>query len=160
MVDIFRRYWIAGLVLLLVIIHGGIIGYIRSQASRLQTTASREFSLGEFTLVSADKSHCTRFQIHAVLPHSRRFAGRSTLQQNYWMIHEAIEQHLRQIEPALLRDPAMIEIKNSLKKVVDERLGEPLVEQLLITNLLELPIDRLNVPAYTVNEDLVQATNP
>lgn len=143
--------------LLLVIIHGGIIGYIRSQASRLQTTASREYSLGEFTLISADKTNCTRFQVHAILPHSRRFQGRTTLQQNYWSIHEAIEQHLRQIEPALLKDPAMVEIKSLLKKVVDERLGEPLVEQLLITNLLELPIDRLNVPAYTVNEELVQA---
>jgi hypothetical protein len=51
----------------------------------------------------------------------------------------------------------MVEIKSSLKKVVDERLGEPLVEQLLITNLMELPIDRLNVPAYRANEDLVQA---
>lgn len=157
MVDIFRRYWIAGLVLLLVIIHGGIIGYIRSQASRLQTTASREFSLGEFTLISADKTSCTRFQVHAVLPHSRRFQGRSTLQQNYWMIHEAIEQHLRQVEPALLRDPAMVEIKNSLKKVVDERLGEPLVEQLLVTHLLELPIDRLSIPAYSPKEELAQA---
>lgn len=157
MTEFFRRYWIAGLVMLLVIIHGGIIGYIRSQASRLQTTASREFSLGEFTIISADKTFCTRFQVHAVLPHSRRFAGRTTLQQNYWMVHESIEQHLRTVEPPLLRDPAMVEIKNSLKKVVDERLGEPLVEQLLITNLMELPIDRLNVPAYRVNEDLVQA---
>jgi hypothetical protein len=95
--------------------------------------------------------------VHAVLPHSRRFAGRTTLQQNYWLVHESIEQHLRTVEPPLLRDPAMVEIKSSLKKVVDERLGEPLVEQLLITNLMELPIDRLNVPAYRANEDLVQA---
>jgi len=156
MVDFFRRYWIAGLVLLLVIIHGGIIGYIRSQASRLQTTASREFSLGEFTIISADKTTCTKFQLHAILPHSRRFQGRNTLQQNYWMIHEAAEQYLRKAEPALLRDPAMIEIKAALKKVIDERLGEPLVEELLLTNMLELPIDRLTIPAYPVSSELAQ----
>jgi hypothetical protein len=50
----------------------------------------------------------------------------------------------------------MIEIKAALKKVIDERLGEPLVEELLLTNMLELPIDRLTIPAYPVSGELAQ----
>jgi hypothetical protein len=155
MVDFFRRYWIAGLVLLLVIIHGSIIGYIRSQASRLQTTVSREFSLGEFQFVSPDRKTWTRFQVHAVLTHNRRFQGRNTLNQQFWQVHEAIEQYFRNTEPALLKDPKMVEVKAGLKKVIDERVGDSLVDQVLVTQFMELPVFPANLPTQPQASDLV-----
>ncbi|MEY4565728.1 MAG: hypothetical protein RLY14_698 [Planctomycetota bacterium] len=155
MVDFFRRYWIAGLVLLLVIIHGSIIGYIRSQASRLQTTVSREFSLGEFQFVSPDRKTWTRFQVHAVLTHNRRFQGRNTLNQHFWQVHEAIEQYFRHTEPALLKDPKMVEMKAGLKKVIDERVGDSLIDQVLVTQFMELPVFPANLPTQPQASDLV-----
>jgi hypothetical protein len=144
-----RRYWIAGLVLLLVLIHAVIIGYVRSEARQVKVTASQEIPLGVYYIQSADKNWLTQLRVHVLVKRELRLAAKAQLEMNRWMIHEGVEEKLRQIDPALLADPVLLEIKGQIKHVVDESLAEELIDRVVINDRVDLPVHHFHAkPSY------------
>ncbi len=137
-----KRYWIAGLVMTLVIIHAVIIGYVRSEATRIKVTASNEIPLGLFYVQSEDKQRMTQLRVHVLVPPEKRLAAKATIEHHRWLIHEAIEETLRQLSPSLLQDAVLLEIKDQIKLAIDEALHEPLIERVLVNDRVELPMQR------------------
>ena len=74
-----KRYWIAGLVMSLVIIHAVIIGYVRSEATRIKVTASNEIPVGLFYVQSADKQWMSQLRVHVLVPPAKRLAAKATI---------------------------------------------------------------------------------
>jgi hypothetical protein len=147
--QIFRRYWIAALVLLLVLIHAVIIGYVRSEARQVKVTASQEIPLGVYYIQSADKERMTQLRIHVLVRREVRLAAKTNIEMNRWMIHQLVEERLRQLDPALLTDPVLLEVKSQIKTVVDEALAEELIEQVVINDRVDLPLTYFHAkPAY------------
>jgi hypothetical protein len=158
----FRRYWIAALVLLLVIIHAVIIGYVRSEARQVKVSASQEIPLGVFYVQSADKQWLSQLRIHVMVKRETRLAAKANIEMNRWLIHQAVEEKLRQLDPALLADAALLEVKTQIKSVVDEALAEEWIEQVVINDRIELPLHHFHAkPAYDLTEvDPVFKTMP
>lgn len=133
-----RRYWIAGLVLLLVIIHAVMIGYVRSEATRLKTIASSEIPIGLFYKQSSDREWCTQMRVHLLVPPEQRLAARATIDHNRWVVHEAVEEAIRRMDQELLTDPALVAVKEEIKKAIDEVLREEIVEKVVINDRVDL----------------------
>lgn len=149
--QLLRRYWIAALVMLLVMIHAVIIGYVRSEARQVKVNASQEIPLGVYYIQSADKQWLSQLRIHVLVKRETRLAAKANVEMNRWMIHQAVEEKLRQVDPALLSDPALLEIKTQIKTVVDEALAEELVETVVINDRIELPLHNFHPkPAYDI----------
>ena len=60
-------------------------------------------------------------------------------------ICEASEQLLRQVEPQWLEDPTQAQIRERLMEIVRSNLDEPLVQRVMITDWLELPVGTIDV---------------
>lgn len=149
--QLLRRYWIAALVMLLVMIHAVIIGYVRSEARQVKVNASQEIPLGVYYIQSADKQWLSQLRIHVLVRREIRLAAKANVEMNRWMIHQAVEEKLRQVDPALLADPVLLEIKSQIKAVVDEALAEELVESVVINDRIELPLNGFHPkPAYDI----------
>jgi len=142
-----KRYWIAGLVMTLVVIHAVIIGYVRSEATRIKITASNEIPVGLFYVQSEDKQWMTQLRVHVLVPPEKRLAAKATIEHHRWLIHEAIEETLHQLSPKLLEDAVLLEIKDQIKLAIDEALQEPLIERVLVNDRIDLPIDRFRYQA-------------
>ncbi len=140
-----RKYWIAGLVILLVTIHAVIIGYVRSEATRLKTVASSEIPVGLFYKQSSDRKWLTQLRIHIQVPPERRLVARATIEHNRWTVHEAIEQVIRGLDEELLLDPALIAVKEEITRAVNEVLHEELVEQVVINDRVDLDVHEFHV---------------
>jgi hypothetical protein len=135
-----RRYWIAGLVLVLVSIHAVMIGYVRTEATRLKTVASSEIPLGLFYKPSLDRMWITQLRVHLVVPPAKRLAARATIEHNRWVVHEAVEETLRRVEPDLLEDPALVAVKEAVRLAIEEVLRETgLVDRVVINDRIDLP---------------------
>lgn len=134
-----RNYFIGGLVIVLVSIHATTILYVRSQATQVRVNTSSEVSLGEFVISRPDAQHVTRLQLFALLPLEHRLSGRKVLEANFWLLHESYEEYFRQVDPELLLDPSLIDVKNRLLEITTETLGHPIAERILVTNLIALP---------------------
>lgn len=148
-----RQYWIAGLVILLVLIHAVIIGYVRSEARQVKVAASQEIPLGVFYVQSADKHWLHQLRIHVLVKREIRLAAKANIEMNRWMIHQKVEEKLRQLDPALLADAVLLEIKSQIKTVVDEALAEELIEQVVINDRIDLPVHQLHAkPAYDLTQ--------
>lgn len=148
-----RRYWIAALVLLLVLIHAVIIGYVRSEARQVKVSASQEIPLGVFYVQSVDKQWLSQLRIHVLVKREVRLAAKANIEMNRWMIHQAVEEKLRQLDPALLADAVLLEVKTQVKTVVDEALAEELIEQVVINDRIDLPLHSFHTkPAYDLTE--------
>lgn len=149
--QLLRRYWIAALVMLLVMIHAVIIGYVRSEARQVKVNASQEIPLGVYYVQSADKQSLSQLRIHVLVKREIRLAAKSNIEMNRWMIHQAVEEKLRQVDPALLADPVLLEVKAQIKSVVDEALAEEMIEQVVINDRIELPLHNFHPkPAYDI----------
>lgn len=147
--QILRRYWIAALVMLLVMIHAVIIGYVRSEARQVKVNASQEIPLGVYYVQSADKQWMSQLRIHVLVTRETRLAAKTNIEMNRWLIHQAVEEKLRQIDPSLLADPVLLEIKTQIKTVVDEALAEELVDQVVINDRVDFPLHHFQArPAY------------
>jgi hypothetical protein len=145
-VKLIRRYWVAGLILLMVAVHAAVIGYVRSRVARLQKTESTAVEIGSFRFQCVDDlSTVYHFQLHAVVDPSRRHRGEERIKLMRLEIREASEQLLRQIDPEWLQDPSQSQIRNGLMEVVLRHLDEPLVQRMLITDWLELPVETIDV---------------
>ncbi len=135
-----RKYWIAGLVILLVAIHAVIIGYVRSEATRLKTVASSEIPVGLFYKQSSDRMWLTQLRVHVQVPPERRLAARATIEHNRWVIHEAVEEALRRLDESLLLDPSLVAVKDEIKKAIDEVLHEEIIERIVVNDRVDLDV--------------------
>jgi hypothetical protein len=140
-----RKYWIAGLVILLVAIHAVIIGYIRSEATRLKTVASSEIPVGLFYKQSGDREWLTQLRVHVQVPPERRLAARATIEHNRWLIHESIEETVRRLDESLLLDPSLVAVKAAIKQAIDEALQEELVNRVVINDRVDLETREFHV---------------
>ena len=144
-----RKYWIAGLVILLVAMHAIIIGYVRSEATRLKTVASSEIPLGLFYKQSSDRNWLTQMRIHVQVPAERRLAARATIEHNRWSVHEAVEEAIRRLDESLLLDPSLVAIKEQIKLAIDETLHEGIVERVVINDRVDLEVREFHYrPGY------------
>ena len=144
--NLIRRYWVAGLILLMVAIHAAVIGYVRSRVARLQSRESTAVDMGHFRFqVVDDLSTVYHFRLHAIVDPSKQHRGVEQLSQMRLEIREASEQMLRQLDPASFGDPAQSQIRSGLMDVVLEHLDEPLVQRMLITDWLELPVQIIDL---------------
>ena len=139
--SILRRYWAAALILAIVVVHAAVIGYVRSRVARLQNIESNTFDMGRYRFQNVtDPSRVYQFQLHAVLDPARRKTGRERLSQQNMEIHEEAEHLLRQVQITWLRDPEQSELRDRMMEIVGKHLEEPIVQRLLITDWLELPV--------------------
>jgi hypothetical protein len=144
---IIRRYWIAGLVLVLVVAHVSILGYVRSQIARLKNVKSTTVEIGEFQFQPLqDAASVYSCQLHAVLTPRLRLQGEELISQYRIELHEIIEHTLRQVEPAWLNDPAQAELKLRLKDLVSERLNDSFVDRIIIVDWLKMPVAAVKAP--------------
>ena len=147
-----RRYWIAGLVLCLVVIHAVIIGYVRSEAARIKVTASNEIPVGTYYVQSADRNWMRQLRVHLLVHPEKRLAAKATIEHNRWLIHEAVEEKIAQLDPALVTDPVLLEIKAQIKSAIEETLQEELIERVLVNDRVDLPISNFHyTPAYDMS---------
>ncbi|GAB5405304.1 MAG: hypothetical protein Aurels2KO_35350 [Aureliella sp.] len=152
-----RRYWIAGLVICLVISHALIIGYVRSEATRIKVAASNEIPIGVYYVQSADKNWLTQLRVHLEVEPAKRLASKATIEHHRWLIHEVIEEKLRQIDPALLQDAVLLEIKDQIKVAIQETLQEELVSRVLVNDRVDIPVSQFSyraVPDLTESEPI------
>lgn len=141
-----KRYWIAGLVMLLVVIHAVIIGYVRSEASRVRIAATNEIPIGVYYVQSKDSQWLTQLRVHLLVAPQRRLEAKATIEQHRWMIHELIEEKLRQLDPALLEDAVLLKVKEEIKTALDERMHAEIIEQVLVNDRLRIPSNRFEYP--------------
>lgn len=143
---IFRRYWGAALIVLMVAIHAAVIGYVRSRVNRISVVSSTAVEIGSFRFQPvADLSRVYQFKVHAVVDPAKRQWGEERLAHKRLEILEAAEQMLRMVDPVLLDDPSQTQIRDSLIEIVHRHLDEPLIERVLITNWLKLPVQAIDL---------------
>ena len=153
--NLIRRYWAAALILAMVAVHAGVIGYVRSRVARLSSVESSAFDIGSFRFQPVgDLSKVYHFHLHAVVDPSKRNRGVTRLTQMQMEIREASEQLLRQVDPTWLDDPSQTQIRERLMDIVLKHLDEPLVQRVLITDWLELPVQTVALPLETGAADL------
>ena len=142
-----RRYWGAAVILLMVAVHAAVIGYVRSRVARLSSAESNAVEIGSFRFQPVgDLNTVYHFTLHAVVDPTKRHRGEEKIVQMHMEIREASEQLLRQVDPVWLDDPAQVEIREALMGIVLKHLDEPLVQRVLITDWLELPIQTVALP--------------
>lgn len=164
-----KRYWIAILVLSLVVIHAVIIGYVRSEATRIQVTASNEIPVGLYYVQSADKQWMSQLRVHVLVPPEKRLAAKATIEHHRWLIHEVIEERLRQLPHELLDDAVLLEIKEQIKLAIEETLQDKIIERVVVNDRVDIPIHRIGYPLpeditrpeaiYTSHQEKVDSSN-
>ncbi len=138
--NLIRRYWAAGLILIVVVAHASIIGYVRSRVARLNRVRSTTLEIGTFRFQNVkDANTVYQFQLHAIADPTRRYQAEESLKQLRIEIQESAEQLLRQVDETWLADPAQALLRDRLMEVVSKHLNEPLVQRVIITDWLELP---------------------
>lgn len=146
-----KRYWIAGLVLCLVVIHAIIIGYVRAEASRIKIAASNEIPVGVYYVQSKDRQWMSQLRVHLLVLPEQRLAAKASIEHHRWTIHEVIEEKLRQLDPSLLEDAVLLEIKEQIKLAIEDTLQEKVVERILINDRVDFPLHQFQVkPQYDI----------
>ena len=141
-----RRYWAAGLILLVVSVHAAVIGYVRSRVSQLSNVETTAFEIGNFRFqTTGDHDTVYHFQLHVAIDPAKLHSGRERLTMMKLEIHESAEQLLRQVDPQWLEDPTQAQIRERLMEIVLSHLDEPLVQRIMITDWLELPVDKIGI---------------
>lgn len=154
-VNAVKRYWAVGLILSMVVVHAIVIGYVRSRVARLTTVKSSAIEIGSFRFQTvSDPSIVYQFQLHAIVDPIKRNHGEERLTQMRMEIREASEQLLRQVDTAWLEDPAQTNLRDRLMDVVLTHLDEPLVQRVLITDWLKIPVSNLSSEISEPKTDL------
>lgn len=152
--NLLKRYWAAGLILVVVVAHASIIGYVRSRVSRLNKAKSSAIEIGTFRFqnikVSQDKVF--QFRLYAIADPVRRYQAEESIKQLRIEIVETSEQLLRQVDPSWLADPAQVQLRERLMDVVGKHLTEPVIQRVLITDWLEIPTTLLT-PTLAAGND-------
>jgi flagellar basal body-associated protein FliL len=139
-VNLLKRYWPAGLILVIVVIHAAIIGYVRTRVAKLAKAHSDTVEVGVFRFQHiADLSKVYQFRLHAVVDPARRFETQELLTKKRYEVQEASELLLRQADVEWLTDPTQTDIRDRLLDIITQQLHEPMVKRVLITDWLELP---------------------
>jgi len=132
--------------LLMVAVHAVVIGYVRSRVASLSRVESTAVHVGSFRFQPvADLSTVYHFDLHAVVDPSKRYRGEERITQMRMEILEASEQLLRQVDVQWLDDPEQTQIRERLMEIVLKHLDEPLVQRVLITDWLELPVQTVDL---------------
>ena len=131
---------------MMVAIHATVIGYVRSRVSRLSGMESTAVEIGTFRFQPVENpSKVYHFHLHAVMDPAKMHRGRDRIVQMRMEIVEASEQMLRQVDLKWLDDPTQSQIRDQLMAVVQQHLDEPLVQRVLITDWLELPVQSVGI---------------
>jgi len=139
-VNFIRRYWAAGLILIIVVIHAAIIGYVRTRVARLAKAHSDTVEVGQFRFQNTSNlGTIYQFRLHAVVEPARRIETQELLTKKRYEVQEASEQLLRQVNLQWLADPVHAEVRERLLEIISQQLHEPLVKRVLITDWLEIP---------------------
>jgi hypothetical protein len=137
MLETFRRYWIAMLVLVMIGLHASIVGLIRYQASLAKVDASCEVDLGNFLAFQSGGKPPISMQLHAIVPINHRMKSRQLIELNQSQIRQALEEHLRQIDGRVLTDPYLTDLRSQLLEVMVQTIGNSSIEELVITKVFE-----------------------
>lgn len=130
----------------MVAIHAAMIGYVRSRVATLNTVRESAVEIGSFRIQPvSDMSKVYHFKLHAVMDPSRRYQGEERLTLMNMEIREKTEQMLRTVAAQPLSDPEQLEIREKIMKVVHEFMDEPLVQRVLITDWLEVPVNSVGI---------------
>ncbi len=144
--NLFRRYWGASLIVIMVIVHAAVIGYVRSRVSRLSSLNTTVVEMGSYRFQTVDDlTKVYHFKLHAMVDPTKLRRGEERLHMMRMQIREAAEQTLRQVDPKWLEDPTQNQIRDRLMKIVHSHLEEPLVQRMLITDWLELPVQTQSI---------------
>ena len=145
-VNLIRRYWGACLIVMMVVVHAAVIGYVRSRVSRLSNVDSTVIEMGSYRFQPVnDLSKVYHFKLHAVIDPTKLRRGEERLHLMRLPIRETAEQTLRQVDPTWLEDPTQNQIRDRLMTIVHNHLEEPLVQRMLITDWLELPVQSVDL---------------
>jgi len=148
-VNLLRRYWAAGLILMIVVVHAAIIGYVRTRVAKLAKAHSDTVEVGAFRFQNtADLSKVYQFRLHAVVEPARRLETQDLLTKKRFEVQEAAEQLLRQANIQWLADPVQTDIRDRLLEIISQQLHEPLVKRVLITDWLELPAGSVSTATF------------
>jgi hypothetical protein len=149
-VNLFRRYWGASLIVMMVVVHAAVIGYVRSRVSRLSNLNTTVVEMGSYRFQPVDDlTKVYHFKLHAIVDPSKLRRGGERLHMMRMQIRESAEQTLRQVDPKWLEDPTQNQIRDRLMKIVHTHLEEPLVQRILITDWLELPVHTIDLKLET-----------
>lgn len=144
-----RRFWAAGLILIMVAIHAAVIGYMRSRVAHLNSLRSSAIEIGQFRFQPIRESdRVYHFRLHAVVDPAKRQQGEVRLTKMRMEILESAEQMLRQVDPLWLKDPAQIQIRERLMEIVLEHFDAPLIQRVVITDWLEMPVSSLKLGVH------------
>lgn len=135
MLETIRRYWIAALVLVLVILHASIVGIIRYQASMAKKDISCEVLLGDFTAYRTKSERPIEMNLHAIVPLKHRMKSRQLIELNQAQIRQSLEEHLRQFDSRLLADPYLTDLRSQLLDILTQTLGASSVEDVIVTQI-------------------------
>jgi hypothetical protein len=137
MLETFRRYWIAMLVLVMIGLHASIVGLIRYQASLAKVDASCEVDLGSYLAFQSGGKPPISMQLHAIVPINHRMKSRQLIDLNQSQIRQSLEEHLRQIDGRVLTDPYLTDLRSQLLEVMVQTIGNSSIEELVITKVCE-----------------------
>jgi hypothetical protein len=137
MLETFRRYWIAILVLVMIGLHASIVGLIRHQASLAKIDASCEVDLGNYLAFQSGGKPPISMQLHAIVPINHRMKSRQLIDLNQSQIRQSLEEHLRQIDGRVLTDPYLTDLRSQLLEVMVQTIGNSSIEELVITKVCE-----------------------
>ncbi|XZE22542.1 hypothetical protein SH449x_002472 [Pirellulaceae bacterium SH449] len=130
-----RKYWIGGLVLVMVGLHASIVGLIRYQASQAKVDISCEVDLGLFLAYPNENNVPVSMRLHAIVPVNHRVKSRQLIELNQAQIRQSIEEHIRQVDHRVLRDPYLSDLRTQLLDVLVQTIGAASIEDLAITEL-------------------------
>ncbi|MGB1708488.1 MAG: hypothetical protein ACPHF4_11730 [Rubripirellula sp.] len=153
--NLIRRYWGACLIVMMVVVHAAVIGYVRSRVSRLSNLDTTVVEMGSYRFQPVDDlTKVYHFKLYAVVDPTKLRRGEERLHMMRMQIRETAEQTLRQVDPRWLEDPAQNQIRDRLMKIVHKHLEEPLVQRMLITDWLELPVQSVDLKLDTPTQKL------
>ncbi|WP_145345274.1 hypothetical protein [Rosistilla ulvae] len=157
--DFIRRFWIFGLIIVMVALHALIIVTVRKELVKIKTEESQAFDLGEFRFQRVDdKSTVYQVHLYALLEPSQSLRGRKELQKNIATLNEVVGQQLRLAEKNWLADPIQTDLKHHLKQEISKSMNIDFLEQLLVTEWLELPVGIATGTTLSQNQSLASGS--
>lgn len=129
---------IAGMLVVATFIAGSLTILLRPRDS--SGNLSREVSLGDFSYFPragvASSTERAEFSLHISLLPKTDQLGRYLLSSHEFKVQQNIEELLRRANGGDFDDPTLNELKRQLQATINETLGEHVIEDVIITDLL------------------------
>ena len=133
------RKWIAGLLILSIVVHLTGIVYYQVFAGGTVTVTSPEIALGEFAFAAGKselgKITAAKFQLHISPLEQVEREARYRLHTREFRVRQDIEELLRQAHSGDFVDPKLAELKRRLQEQVNTTLGMRVIADVIITDL-------------------------